>query len=81
MDLPRLQEMNAYHLVNPPLHLMVRAYLGAGKRRAKKQMDNESFAELVKMTDGQTAPHLLQVYKGGRMPKIGEPLWQTTKST
>lgn len=80
MDLPRLQEMRDYHLVNPPLHLMVRAYLGAGKKRVRK-MNSEAFAELVKMTDGQTAPHLLQVYKGGRMPKIGEPLWQTTKST
>lgn len=80
MDLVRLQEMHDYHLVNPPLHLMVRAYLGAGKKRVRK-MDSKAFAELVKMTDGQTAPHLLQAYKGGRMPKIGEQLWQTTNST
>lgn len=80
MDLVRLQEMHEYNLVNPPLHLMVRTYLGAGKKRVRK-MDSKAFAELVKMTDGQTAPNLIEVYKGGRMPKIGEPLWQTTKST
>lgn len=81
MDLVRLQEMNAYHLVNPPLHQMVRAYLKAGKKRAKKRIEDKDFAELAKMTDGQTAPALLEVYRGGRVPKIGEPLWQTTRST
>lgn len=81
MDLVRLKEMTEYNLVNPPIHMMVRAYLGAGKKRTKKQLDSEGFAQLVKMTDGQTAPILLEAYQGGRMPKIGEPLWQTRAST
>lgn len=82
MDLPRLQEMHDYQIVNPPLHLMVRSYLGAGKkRRAVKKMTDKDFAEMVKVADGMTPSQDLAVYRGGRLPKIGDPLWQTTPLT
>jgi hypothetical protein len=86
MDLVRFREMTAYHRLSPPLHAMVRDFLGAGKRargqpkREKAELTQEQFSELVKVAD-QTPPHMLAAYRGGRVPKIGEPLWQTTRST
>lgn len=75
--------MNEYNAANPPMHLMIKAYLGAGKKRgrARKEMSKEELAELAKHADGQTSPRELAVYKGGRLPKIGEKLWQPTATT
>lgn len=82
MDIPRLQSFNEYTRTNPPLHLMVRNYLKAGKPRVKKvtQADESTVVELNKLGAGTTPPYLLAIYKGGRIPKIGEPLWPTTQS-
>jgi hypothetical protein len=31
LDLPKLDAFGAYNKINPPLHLMVKSYLGAGE--------------------------------------------------
>lgn len=83
MDLPRLREMTNYHRDCPPLHLMVRDYLGIGKRKpgvVKHEADPEMLRELAKNAGMTPAPHLA-VYAGGRIPKIGESLWPMTRST
>jgi hypothetical protein len=81
MDLVRLKEMTDYHRDSPPLHLMVRNYLGfGGKGRPKAVMEEQDVVELAKHAPLTTSAHLA-VYKGGRIPKIGESLWPTTPST
>jgi hypothetical protein len=81
MDLPRLQSMNEYHKYNPPLHIMVKAFTKMGKQRPRRvnQLDDQAVTEIAKVSDGMTAPSRLAIYRGGRLPKIGDPLWPTTQ--
>lgn len=35
MDLPRLEALRLYHKENPPLHMLVAAYMGVGGSKGK----------------------------------------------
>lgn len=47
MDLPRLAAMTDYWANNPPLHIMVKAYLGIGKET--KEEDQGRIEDLMAM--------------------------------
>ena len=49
MDIPRLLAMKSYWADNPPLHLMVKAYLGIGSSSKPRQEDKGDLAELIGM--------------------------------
>jgi hypothetical protein len=49
MTVPQLSEFNLYWKKNPPLHMMVAAYLGIGK---EKEPEGD-FGELMSMFPGK----------------------------
>ncbi|MEW6563317.1 MAG: hypothetical protein AB1400_08830 [Pseudomonadota bacterium] len=55
MTIPRLKEMTAYWRQNPPLHLMVAAYFGAGESPPKenKQQDLSELLGNIPMVQQQ----------------------------
>ena len=48
MTIPRLKDMTAYWARNPPLHLMVAAYLGV-EDKSKSKNQEQDMNELVSM--------------------------------
>lgn len=40
MDIPRLMELKKYWAKNPPLHMMVKGYLGLGKEEQPQEEGN-----------------------------------------
>lgn len=53
MDIPRLIAMKDYWAVNPPLHLMVKAYLGYGKEdKPEEQGSIEDLMAFAPQTPG-----------------------------
>lgn len=40
MDIPRLMELKEYWAKNPPLHMMVKGYLGLGKEEQPQEEGN-----------------------------------------
>jgi len=48
MTIPRLEALNLYWKDNPPLHVMVAAYFGIGKKETK-EAENDNLEEILSM--------------------------------
>lgn len=53
MDIPRLVAMKDYWAKNPPVHMMVKAYLGIGKEEQKQEQGKiEDLMAMAPQTTG-----------------------------
>jgi hypothetical protein len=55
MTIPRYLTLTDYWSRHPPIHLMMAAYLGVGKEKAKKKLTEGELQEFIALSQGANA--------------------------
>jgi len=63
MTIPRLTEMAEYWKINPPLHFLVAAYLGAGQKPKQLSQDPGELQSLIGSGFDSEIPEWLKTTK------------------